>query len=164
MKRSLGIGIAAIVTGGILCAQSRSPSDTLRLWRSADLDATVGELRDKIPGSGQNFALKDLDAFGKDRVRFYHLTGNGNSEMREKKVVVYIVRDGEATILNGGTLLNPTPRADDPRSWRGTGIEGAHSYVVKAGDVFKFPAGEAHQIQVAPGHSLTAVGLVLDVE
>jgi hypothetical protein len=67
-------------------------------------------------------------------------------------------------VLNGGKLVNPAPRADDPRRWRGTGIEGARSYAVRKGDVFKFPNGEAHQILVAPGQTLTAMRLVMDVE
>jgi mannose-6-phosphate isomerase-like protein (cupin superfamily) len=154
----------ALSAAWMVAAQSTSPSDHLRLWHSSDFERWTNELRGQIPRSGQNFAIRDVDVFGKHQIRFIHLIGNGNPEMHEKKVVIYIVQNGEGTILNGGKLVNPTPRTDDPRRWRGTGIEGARSYGVRKGDVFKFPNGEAHQILVAPGETLTAASLVIDVQ
>lgn len=163
MKRFVMVVVCSLAAVAICLAAESTPSH-LRLWHTGDFTALDGRLKTQIP-SGQNFAITDVDSFGKHKMRFVHLEGNGNAELRENTVVFYIVQDGDGTVVNGGKLLNPTPRPDDPQhSWRGTGIEGGQAYAVKRGDVVKFPNGEAHQILVAPGHTLKMVSFVISVE
>lgn len=72
---------------------------------------------------------------------------------------VYHVLDGAATLVTGGTLLNPKARPADSESVKfedgpgesGSSIEGGTSQRVKAGDVVIIPAGMPHWFSAIEG-------------
>jgi len=62
---------------------------------------------------------------------------------------IFVVESGEADLVTGGTLVDPTNSS--PTEIRGTGIQGGAEHHLVAGDVLTIPAGMPHQVKVAPG-------------
>lgn len=68
-------------------------------------------------------------------------TGRG-SEMHAKTNHIFIIVEGEATLVTGGKLTNP--KDTGPGQVRGDGIEGGESYHLTKGDVITIPANTPH--------------------
>lgn len=64
------------------------------------------------------------------------------AEMHGKTNHVFIIVDGEATFVTGGTLTNPTTPAAN--QVRGDGIEGGEAHHLSKGDVITIPANTPH--------------------
>ncbi len=64
------------------------------------------------------------------------------SEMHDKTNHVFIIVDGEAEFVTGGTMIEP--RITAPGQTRGKGIEGGTSHRLVKGDVITIPAKTPH--------------------
>jgi mannose-6-phosphate isomerase-like protein (cupin superfamily) len=64
------------------------------------------------------------------------------AEMHDKTNHVFIIVDGEATFVTGGTLINP--KVISPGQTRAEGIEGGQSHRLAKGDVITIPANTPH--------------------
>ena len=56
---------------------------------------------------------------------------------------LYVVQEGSATLVTGGSLVDPQP-ATRPGDQRGSSIRGGVERVIEAGDVVFIPPGMAH--------------------
>jgi mannose-6-phosphate isomerase-like protein (cupin superfamily) len=65
------------------------------------------------------------------------------SEMHDTTNHVFIIQDGEADFITGGTLIGA--KADGPGQTRGSGIEGGVTHHLSKGDVITIPAKTPHQ-------------------
>lgn len=77
----------------------------------------------------------------------------GEVEVHDAWDDVFVVQEGTATLLHGGQVSGGRQTA--PGEWRGGEIAGGTAQVLAPGDVVVFPAGVPHQVQVAPGGSVT---------
>ena len=66
----------------------------------------------------------------------------GMAEIHTKDADIVYVLDGTATLVTGGTAINP--KVVEPDELRGSGIEGGEARQMKQGDVIIVPAGVAH--------------------
>lgn len=73
------------------------------------------------------------------------------AEMHEHEVDIYLVLEGEATLLLGGTLVHPS--TPSPGQHRGDGLDGAREQPIRAGDLVAIPEGTPHLVD-ARGHRL----------
>lgn len=64
------------------------------------------------------------------------------AEMHAKTNHVFIIVDGEATFVTGGTLVNA--KEISPGQTRADGIEGGQSHHLSKGDVITIPANTPH--------------------
>jgi mannose-6-phosphate isomerase-like protein (cupin superfamily) len=96
-------------------------------------------------------------------------TPPGGVAVHFKVTEVYHVTDGAATLVTGGTVVNPKMRPADALSVRledgpgesGTSIEGGVSQRIRAGDVVIIPAGTPHWFSNIEG-SITYVVVRFD--
>ena len=65
------------------------------------------------------------------------------SEMHEKTNHVFIIVDGEAEFITGGTMTDP--KVISPGQTRGSGIEGGTVHHLSKGDIVAIPAKTPHQ-------------------
>ena len=65
------------------------------------------------------------------------------SEVHAKTNHVFIIVDGEADFITGGTMIEPRETA--PGQIRGKGIEGGTVHRLTKGDVITIPANTPHQ-------------------
>jgi len=65
------------------------------------------------------------------------------SEMHDGTNHVFIIVDGEAEFITGGTMIDP--KVISPGQTRGSGIEGGTVHHLSKGDVITIPARTPHQ-------------------
>ena len=68
--------------------------------------------------------------------------GAGEVEVHEKTNHIFIITEGEATLVTGGTLVGARQTA--PGQTRATSVEGGTTYHLSKGDVITVPAKTPH--------------------
>jgi len=68
--------------------------------------------------------------------------GAGEAEVHEKTNHVFIIVEGEATFVTGGTLVGARPTS--PGQLRASSIQGGQTYRLTKGDVITIPAKTPH--------------------
>ncbi len=76
-------------------------------------------------------------------------TANGVGELHQHFDDLMIVQEGSATLVTGGSLVDPKPGANG--EIRGTSVQGGASQTLGVGDVVIVPAGVPHQLLIPPG-------------
>ncbi len=79
---------------------------------------------------------------------------SGVGEFHKRDNDIFIVLDGDATVLTGGMLVDPKAAAS-PDEIVGTRVEGGVAHVLHKGDTLHIPANTPHQTMVAPGKTFT---------
>ena len=74
--------------------------------------------------------------------------GAGEVEVHEKTNHVFIITEGEATFITGGTLVEPRQTA--PGQTRATSVTGGTTYHLSTGDVITVPAKTPHWFKDVP--------------
>jgi mannose-6-phosphate isomerase-like protein (cupin superfamily) len=72
---------------------------------------------------------------------------SGRAEFHQNAADVFVVLSGEATLVSGGTIVNPQGSDEI----RGDSITGGTSAAMHKGDVVYVPPATAHQVQLKPG-------------
>jgi len=75
-------------------------------------------------------------------------------------VDVWIVQAGEATLIVGGTMIQP--KTVKPHEIRGTSIEGGETKHLKPGDIVHIPVKVPHQLKIATGKTFTYLVIKVD--
>jgi mannose-6-phosphate isomerase-like protein (cupin superfamily) len=78
-----------------------------------------------------------------------HRDKPGGIEVHVKERDVFYVVDGEATVIAGGTLVNP--KETRAGQMTGTAIDGGQTYHLTKGDVMTIPAGVPHWFKETNG-------------
>jgi hypothetical protein len=76
-------------------------------------------------------------------------TANGVGELHKNFDDLMIVEKGSATLITGGSLVDPKPCVNG--EVRGTSVAGGESKKIGVGDVVIVPAGVPHQILIPAG-------------
>ena len=103
---------------------------------------------------------KVLENFGKQggnplvpgeayRVQTDRRTANGNIEIHEKETDIFYVMDGSATLIAGGTAVEP--KATRPGQMTAKDITNGQTYNLKKGDIVVIPAGQPHWFKQVNG-------------
>ena len=120
-------------------------------WRSATLKGFEQKLAPKI--NAQKAAVEQIGNFGNHVVLAVHRQGNGEVEIHETQVDVFVVQSGEAALIVGGKVEGGKPTG--PGEIRGTSIQGGERVSLSAGDMVHIPAKLPHQVMVDPGKQIT---------
>lgn len=78
---------------------------------------------------------------------------DGKGELHEQTEDVFVVLQGAATLVTGGTITNPVTTA--PGEIRGAAVQQGSRKDLREGDIAHIPAGVPHQVLVPPGGSFT---------
>ena len=103
---------------------------------------------------------KVLENFGKQggnplapgeayRVQTGRRTANGNIEIHEKETDIFYVMDGSATLIAGGTAVEP--KTTRPGQMTAKDIMNGRTYNLKKGDIVVIPAGQPHWFKQVNG-------------
>ena len=74
--------------------------------------------------------------------------GAGEVEVHENTNHVFIIVEGEATFVTGGTMIGG--KVSRPNQLLGTDIQGGQTHQLKKGDVIVIPAGVPHWFKEVP--------------
>ena len=86
--------------------------------------------------------------------------GTGEAEVHQKISHVFIVVEGEATLVTGGSPVDSRQTAPD--QLRGSSIEGGETHHLTKGDVITIPARTPHRFKEVP--TKTIAGYVVNIE
>ena len=83
--------------------------------------------------------------------------GAGEAELHKKTNHVFIIVEGEATFVTGGTLVGA--KETEPNQVRGTGVQGGTTHHMTKGDVITVPAGTPHWWKDVPTKTIAYYGV-----
>ena len=152
MKRTsvvlLTIGIM-MTLGQWAFAQDAAP--TPDRYSPADLMAMEQKLEQKLEQKkdASGLATETLKKYSTDYSMVAFRSQSGKAELHEKFADFYVVVDGNATLVSGGTMVNGAPSA--PGEVRGDSITGGKEMKLKKGDIVHIPANIPHQLTLAKG-------------
>lgn len=126
-----------------------SAAQTTDLYSKSDL-ATISH---ELAAKKQPFASRDLKRYGNHYTMVAFRSQTGSAEVHEHEADVFVVEDGDASIVVGGKLLGG--HLTKAGELRGTSIEGGDKQPLRTGDIIHIPAGVPHQILVTPGKPIT---------
>ena len=140
--------LAAVVTVG--AATGLAQTKAFDYHAGAELQAKQKEMIAKAVASGAGNVR--IAEYGDHQVTTAARTQSGGPEVHEHWADVILVTEGRATMVIGGTVVKPTPRAEaGPGEMGGTDIDGGTTQVLEKGDLINIPAGTPHWIKIAPG-------------
>src|SRR5579863_10012613 len=140
----------AILTAAVALPAGSGPAG-VELWKSADLQAFQQKLSPKM--NAQKVATQPLASSGNHNFLVAHREGNGEAELHETQNDVIVIESGEATLIVGGTVVDPKTTA--PNEIRGPSIKGGEKKSLAAGDVIHIPVKVPHQMLVENGKQIT---------
>ena len=148
------IGITALAVSTVAIAQdplfSKNPTD---FHSAAAIHEEAAKLLVEAKANPEGIAQFKMGAYPGHNVTLTVRVKSGQGEMHANWSDVFIVIDGEATVLTGGKLDTPVSKADG--EFRGTKVVGGSGQSLHPGDVFHIAPGVPHQTTVAPGKTFT---------
>jgi len=98
-------------------------------------------------------ASETLQKYGVDYTMLSFRSKDGGAELHEKNADIFVILDGNATLLWGGELVDPKSSA--PGEVQGSGVTHATTTHLAKGDIIHIPANTPHQMLVAKGDTIT---------
>jgi mannose-6-phosphate isomerase-like protein (cupin superfamily) len=117
---------------------------------------TSNELKgiaDKIAKKGGQFVSEELNRWGNHYTMLAHREQTGSSEVHQHEADIFVVEEGQGSILTGGTLVNA--KAEKAGEMRGSSIKGGERHSLSTGDIIHIPAGVPHQLLIEKGKPFT---------
>jgi mannose-6-phosphate isomerase-like protein (cupin superfamily) len=123
-------------------------------WSPAVLLERAAYLR-KLARSGDGQASETLKEYPGHAAMLSFRSRDGEAELHEHFADIFIVLDGRATLVTGGTIA--AARSIGPGETRGDRVEGGARQDLRAGDVAHVPAGVPHQMLVAGEKTISSL-------
>jgi mannose-6-phosphate isomerase-like protein (cupin superfamily) len=139
-----GSTLAAFVffTGGTLNAQQVDHYSPQSLMEKA------GSLKAKAVDN-HGAAAETLQKYGVDYTMLSYRSQDGGAEMHASFADIFVVVEGEATLLSGGELENKETTA--PGEFRGKNVLNGTSTHLGKGDVVHIPPNTPHRLLISKG-------------
>ncbi|MDE1161890.1 MAG: hypothetical protein PW792_08075 [Acidobacteriaceae bacterium] len=154
MKKMLVAGVLLAAT--VAAAAQKAPqagqpmsTDGFHVSTPPELKKQSTELLEQAAKSDSGSVSVTLEKYPTHFMMINARTKSGGGELHEHWADIFVVLDGEATVVTGGHLSDETVKGDGEH--RGTAVVGGTSVVVHKGDIVQVAAGTPHQTIVAPG-------------
>ena len=150
MKRALAAIGCVILVGPSLFSQSK-PAE---YHSAAELKQRFGDLASQAKAKNSGSTGADLGSYENHALKLSYRRSNGLAEVHVHLSDVMVVTGGAATIVTGGSLVEP--KNDNENEIKGKSIEGGTRQVLSQGDVIHVPAGTPHQLILDQGQDFQA--------
>jgi hypothetical protein len=97
----------------------------------------------------QQISWDQIGLYNNHQIGISYLRDDGPAELDESQVNIYIVQEGEATLVVGGIILKP--ETIKPHEVRGISIKGGSETHLREGTIVHISANVPHQLKVARG-------------
>jgi mannose-6-phosphate isomerase-like protein (cupin superfamily) len=155
--RSIGLVALALAAAPF----SMGSGDThAAVWKHAQLQQFEGKLSREL--DEQKAASEVLGTYGNHHVEIAHREGTGNAELHETQNDVFFIVSGEATLVEGGALVEP--KMTEPHEFEGKSIQGGTKTKLAEGDVVHIPFKVPHQMIVENGKQITYFVVKIDAQ
>jgi mannose-6-phosphate isomerase-like protein (cupin superfamily) len=128
------------------------PSPGVDYRPAQSLEELAGKLLQASESTASGNVSVTLDKFPSHFTMLSTRVKSGGAELHKNYSDIFVVVDGEATEVTGGTIVDPTNTGNEIR---GTRVEGGVAQVLRKGDVITIAPNTPHQTMVAPGKTFT---------
>ncbi len=144
----------SILAAASLLFAARAQAQTMQSdhWSQTQLREHAKHLRE-LAAAGNGSASETLTTYPRHFTMLAFRSRSGAGELHLHFADIFTIVDGHATLVTGGQLIDP--RDSHPGEMAGTGVKGGSAQELHAGDIVHIPAGMPHQMQVAPGETVT---------
>jgi mannose-6-phosphate isomerase-like protein (cupin superfamily) len=149
MKRQL----LAMAMCSLLGAAAYGQSNQAEYFSAQDVQQKLAGLAPKAQSSGSSGAT--LGDYTTHKIQLSVRTASGGAEVHAHYDDIFVVQQGHATLITGGTVIDPKTSPDGET--KGSGISDGHSQEIAAGDVVHIPAGTPHQLKIASGSLFSSI-------
>jgi quercetin dioxygenase-like cupin family protein len=145
MKKQL-IALCALPLLGVF-VHAQSTSKKADYFSAQDIQKQLADLAPKAQSSGSSGStLGDNTSY---QLKLSVRTSSGGAEIHAHYDDVFVVTQGQATLITGGTVENL--KTGDDGEAKGTSIHDGNTQLISVGDVVHIPAGTPHQLKIAQG-------------
>ena len=114
----------------------------VEVFSNKDIASQLSSLAQKAKPSGSSGAT--LGDYKSHAIKLSVRTGSGGAEIHAHYDDIFVVTEGQATLVTGGTVLDGKTNADGETA--GSKIQNGTSQTIAKGDVVHIPAGTPHQL------------------
>jgi mannose-6-phosphate isomerase-like protein (cupin superfamily) len=125
----------------------------VEVFSAKDMAAQWATLAQTAKGSGSSGAT--LGDYKSHIIMLSVRTATGKAEVHAHYDDVFVVTEGAATLITGGTV--PDGQTGPDGETRGTHIQDGKSQAIAKGDIVHIPAGVPHQLIIPPGETYGAI-------
>jgi mannose-6-phosphate isomerase-like protein (cupin superfamily) len=118
-----------------------------QVFSGKDVAAQLATLAQTAKVSGSSGAK--LGDYGSHAIQLSVRTTSGGAEVHAHYDDIFVVTQGSATLITGGTVVDAKTGSDGET--KGSSIQGGTSQTIAKDDIVNIPAGTPHQLIVAPG-------------
>ena len=126
------------------CAQAQTGAE---VFSGRVVTSRLAELAQQAKASGGSGAT--LADYKSHAIKLSVRAASGGAEVHAHYDDIFVVTEGQATLITGGTVENPKAGSDGETT--GSGIQNGRSQTIAKGDIVHIRAGVPHQLIVAPG-------------
>jgi len=127
-----------------------------QIWTSAEIAKRLGTA---TPEAHQ-ITGTTLERYSNYRLSANQRKASGIAELHRKVDDVFVVENGEATLITGGTIVAPKTTALN--EVRGQSIQNGTKRRIVTGDFVHIPAGTPHQFLLEDGKQITYAVVKVD--
>ena len=120
-------------------------------YSAAELRQMGEKLGTKL--NGARFASENLEKYTNSYTMLAHREGTGSAEVHEHDADLFVVVQGDATLVTGGRVVKA--HTEKPGEIRGESIEGGVHKKLSTGDVVHIAPNVPHQLLVETGKQFT---------
>jgi mannose-6-phosphate isomerase-like protein (cupin superfamily) len=145
------IPILAIAAMTIAClAQSGNSAE---VFSGRDVAARLATLAQSAKASGSSGAT--LGEYKSHAIKLSVRTASGGAEVHAHYDDIFMVTEGKATLITGGTVVDAKTGKDGET--KGSKISDGKSQTIEKSDIVHIPAGTPHQLIIAPGDVFSTI-------
>ena len=145
MKKQL-LAICALPLLAI-AAYAQNDAKKAEYFSAQDIQKQLADLAPQAKSSGSSGST--FGDYTSHQLKLSVRTSSGGAEIHAHYDDVFVVTQGQATLITGGTVVDPKTDADGET--KGPSIHDGNTQVISVGDVVHIPAGTPHQLKIAPG-------------
>ena len=145
MKKQL-LAICALPLLAI-AAHAQNDAKKAEYFSAQDIQKQLADLAPQAKSSGSSGST--LGDYTSHQLKLSVRTSSGGAEVHAHYDDVFVVTQGQATLITGGTVVDPKTDADGET--KGPSIHDGNTQVISVGDVVHIPTGTPHQLKIAPG-------------
>jgi mannose-6-phosphate isomerase-like protein (cupin superfamily) len=142
--------LAAVALAIPAYAQTASKAE---VFSGQDVAAQLAALAQTAKASGSSGAT--LGDYTSHAIKLSVRTASGGAEVHAHYDDIFVVTQGSATLITGGTVINAETGKDGET--KGTGIQDGKSQTIAKSDIVHIPAGTPHQLIIAPGDVFSTI-------
>jgi mannose-6-phosphate isomerase-like protein (cupin superfamily) len=124
-----------------------------QVFSGKDISAQLATLGQTSKASGSSGAT--LGDYTSHAIKLSVRTASGGAEIHAHYDDIFVVTEGKATLITGGTVLNAQTGNDGET--KGSSLQDGQSQTITKNDIVHIPAGTPHQLIIAPGEVFSTI-------